>query len=60
VTQALREPISLASLAILGVVVAVSLFVGSWWGKRQLEPTVQLQQQMILKLTATNETGRGK
>jgi len=60
VTHALREPISLASMALLGVVIAGSLFVGSWWGKRQLEPTVQLQQQMIQKLTASHEDGRSK
>lgn len=60
VTLALREPISLVSMAVLGVVIAVSLFVGSWLGKRQLEPTVQLQQQMIQKLTASNESGRSK
>jgi len=54
VSEALREPISLASMAVLGVVIAGSLFIGSWWGKRQLEPTVQMQQQMIQKLTATS------
>lgn len=54
VLEALREPVSLASMAILGVVIAVSLFIGSWWGKRQIEPTVQMQQQMIQKLTATS------
>ncbi|CDW92584.1 MULTISPECIES: hypothetical protein [unclassified Thiomonas] len=58
VTSALREPISLASMALLGVVIAVALFVGSWWGKRQLEPTVQMQQQMIQKLTAPDHAPR--
>lgn len=60
VAQALREPISLTSMAILGVVIAGSLFVGSWWGKHQLDATVQLQQQMIQKLTATTEAGKIK
>ena len=58
VTSALREPISLASMALLGVVIAVALFVGSWWGKHQLEPTVQMQQQMIQKLTAPDHAPR--
>jgi hypothetical protein len=58
VTRALREPISLASMAILGLFIVGALFVGSWWGKRQLEPTVQMQQQMIQKLTAPDHAPR--
>ncbi|CQR45075.1 MAG: hypothetical protein B7Z83_05635 [Thiomonas sp. 20-64-5] len=58
VARALREPISLASMAILGVVIAVAFFVGTWWGNRQLAPTVQMQQQMIQKLTAPDHASR--
>ncbi len=60
VSQSLREPLSLASMAVLGIVIAGALFIGSWWGKRQLEPTVQMQQMMIQKLTTPNESGREK
>jgi len=54
VTHALREPISLTSMAVLGVVIAASLSVGSWWEQRELEPTVQAQRQMIQQLTAAS------
>ena len=58
VARALREPISLTSMTILGLVIVVALFVGSWWGKHQLEATVQMQQQIIQKLTAPDHASR--
>ena len=58
VARAFREPISQASMTILGMVIVVALFVGSWWGKHQLEATVQMQQQMIQKLTAPDHASR--
>ena len=58
VTSGLREMFSLTSMAILGVVIAFSLFVGFLAGKLQLEQTVQLQQQMIQKLTAPDHAPR--
>jgi hypothetical protein len=58
VTSALRESISLTSMTILGLVIVVALFVGSWWGKHQLVATVQMQQQMIQKLRAPDHAPR--
>jgi len=58
VSRALREPISLASMVILGLFIAGAFFAGSWWGQHQMEPTVQMQQQMIQKLTAPDHAPR--